>query len=189
MNTRTVSQCQAAISQAVSAFGKLDVLFCCSSEAIIGTVEELATSQRTQTLIRDQFETNFFGPVNIIKAALPAMRDKSSGHIIILTGISAHLPSPHPIPPHQLNTSPPLSSRPPRNPRPGCLLRLRLGPRRLLRQPRLRNRPLQHQNDHRPAQPRNQRPDQPHHRRASPPAVLPLAEPRPSISHHHRRLD
>lgn len=57
--------------------------------AVIGTVEELAASPSTLTLVRDQFETNFFGPVNIIKAALPAMRERRSGHIIVLTGISA----------------------------------------------------------------------------------------------------
>ena len=89
-----MGQCQAAIAHTVEAFGKLDVLFCCSSEAIIGTVEELGASRRTQALVRDQFETNFFGPVNIIKAALPAMREKSSGHIITLTGISEHIESP-----------------------------------------------------------------------------------------------
>ena len=56
--------------------------------AVIGTVEELAACPRTLTLIREQFETNFFSPVNIIKAALPAMREKRAGHIIVLTGIS-----------------------------------------------------------------------------------------------------
>ncbi|MCJ1385114.1 hypothetical protein MMC17_008233 [Xylographa soralifera] len=56
--------------------------------SVIGTVEELATCPRTLTLIREQFETNFFSPVNIIKAALPAMREKRAGHIIVLTGIS-----------------------------------------------------------------------------------------------------
>ena len=56
--------------------------------AVIGTVEELAASPSTLTLVRDQFETNFFGPVNIIKAVLPAMRERKSGHIIALTGIS-----------------------------------------------------------------------------------------------------
>jgi NAD(P)-dependent dehydrogenase (short-subunit alcohol dehydrogenase family) len=40
------------------------------------------------TLVREQFETNFFGPINIIKAALPVMRERKSGHIINLTGIS-----------------------------------------------------------------------------------------------------
>ncbi|MCJ1294988.1 hypothetical protein MMC34_006548 [Xylographa carneopallida] len=100
-----IGQCQAAIAQAVQAFGKIDILFCCSSEgspvpvllpsttanrapAVIGTVEELAACPRTLTLIREQFETNFFSPVNIIKAALPAMREKRGGHIIVLTGIS-----------------------------------------------------------------------------------------------------
>lgn len=56
--------------------------------AVIGTVEELAESQRTLTLVREQFETNFFGTVNIIKAVLPAMREKRTGHIMVLTGIS-----------------------------------------------------------------------------------------------------
>lgn len=56
--------------------------------ALIGTVEELGVSSRTQTLVREQFETNFFGPVNVIKAALPAMRKRCAGHIMILTGIS-----------------------------------------------------------------------------------------------------
>ncbi|MCJ1285543.1 hypothetical protein MMC26_004884 [Xylographa opegraphella] len=56
--------------------------------SVIGTVEELAACPRTLTLIREQFETNFFSPVNIIKAALPAMREKRAGHIIVLTGIS-----------------------------------------------------------------------------------------------------
>ncbi|KAL6719710.1 hypothetical protein ACLMJK_001631 [Lecanora helva] len=62
--------------------------------SLIGTVEELAATPRTQTLVREQFETNFFGPVNVIKAALPQMRKKQSGHILILTGISGHLGTP-----------------------------------------------------------------------------------------------
>ncbi|CAD6578780.1 MAG: hypothetical protein ASARMPRED_008847 [Alectoria sarmentosa] len=63
-------------------------------ESLVGTVEELAASPRTQTLIREQFETNFFGPVNCIKAALPTMRKRNSGHVIILTGITGHLGTP-----------------------------------------------------------------------------------------------
>jgi len=62
--------------------------------AIIGTVEELAASQRTLTMVREQFETNFFGPVNIIKAVLPTFRERKNGHIILLTGISAAISPP-----------------------------------------------------------------------------------------------
>ncbi|KAL9014068.1 MAG: hypothetical protein Q9173_001277 [Seirophora scorigena] len=58
--------------------------------AIIGTVEELGASPRTCALIRDQFETNYFGHINLIKAALPPMRHRGRGHIILLTGIRSH---------------------------------------------------------------------------------------------------
>lgn len=58
------------------------------SSALIGTVEELSASQQTMNLVRDQFEINYFGPLNIIKAALPHMRREHAGHIMILSGIS-----------------------------------------------------------------------------------------------------
>ena len=60
----------------------------------MGTVEELAASDRTQALVRDQFETNFFGPVNVIKAVLPKMREQKIGHMIVLGGITGHLGTP-----------------------------------------------------------------------------------------------
>ena len=91
---RIVGQCQAAIAEAIAAFQKIDILFCCTSEAVIGTVEELAATARTRTLVRDQFERNFFGPMNMIKGVLPGMRSKTNGHIIVLTGITGHLGTP-----------------------------------------------------------------------------------------------
>jgi NAD(P)-dependent dehydrogenase (short-subunit alcohol dehydrogenase family) len=54
-------------------------------------VEELAASERALGLVRDQFETNYFGPVNLIKSALPALRKQSAGHILVLSGISKAL--------------------------------------------------------------------------------------------------
>ena len=56
--------------------------------AIIGAIEELSQSTRTRGLVRDQFETNFFGPVNIVKTVLPSFRARKQGHIILLTAIS-----------------------------------------------------------------------------------------------------
>ena len=58
--------------------------------AVIGTVEEVGASHRAQMLVRDQFETNYFGPVNIIKATLPQMRSQKIGHMMILRDISEH---------------------------------------------------------------------------------------------------
>ncbi|OQV04149.1 hypothetical protein CLAIMM_09077 [Cladophialophora immunda] len=94
LDIRVVGQCQAAVAEAVHTFRKIDILFCCTSEAVIGTVEELSASSRTLTLVRDQFEKNFFGPMNIIKAVIPQMRSQMNGHIIALTGITGHLGTP-----------------------------------------------------------------------------------------------
>ncbi|KAF2121206.1 hypothetical protein BDV96DRAFT_483484 [Lophiotrema nucula] len=94
LDGRVVGQCQAAIAEAVEAFGRIDVLLGSTSEAVIGAVEELAQSSRTISLIQDTFETNFFANVNIIKSVLSSMRQRNNGHIIMLTGTTGHLGTP-----------------------------------------------------------------------------------------------
>ena len=103
-----MAQCQAAVAEAVTTLGGIDILFCCESEgmlcwqsksstfledangslplALIGTIEELAASPRTQSLAREQFESTFYSPINCVKAVLPTMREHGGGHIIILSG-------------------------------------------------------------------------------------------------------
>jgi len=56
--------------------------------AVIGAVEELAQTDRTHAVTREQFEANFFANVNIIRATLPVMRKAKNGHVIMLTGVS-----------------------------------------------------------------------------------------------------
>ncbi|GAQ03618.1 dehydrogenase/reductase SDR family member 7C [Aspergillus lentulus] len=95
LDIRMIGQCQALVAEAVAAFGKVDILLCCTSQkALVGAVEELAASQQTLNLVKDQFETNYFGPLNIIKATLPHMRKQKSGHIMILSSITAHIGTP-----------------------------------------------------------------------------------------------
>ncbi|KAI9375869.1 hypothetical protein BJX61DRAFT_63060 [Aspergillus egyptiacus] len=94
LDIRIVGECQAVVSEAVATFGKFDILLCCTSQALVGTVEELAASQQTLNLVRDQFEINYFGPLNVIKASLPHMRRQKSGHIMIVSGITAHIGTP-----------------------------------------------------------------------------------------------
>ncbi|KAF2471185.1 short chain dehydrogenase/reductase family protein-like protein [Lindgomyces ingoldianus] len=94
LDGRIVGQCQAAIAEAVEAFGRIDVLLGSTSEAVIGTVEEMAQTSRTISLVNETFETNFFANVNIIKAVLPTMRQRKNGHVIMLTGITGHLGTP-----------------------------------------------------------------------------------------------
>lgn len=93
LDLRSQAQCQAAVAMAIHKFGKLDILFCCTSQAVVGAVEELS-GRHGQALVREQFETNFFGPMNLIKAAIPEMRKQTHGHIIVLTGITGHLGTP-----------------------------------------------------------------------------------------------
>src|SRR5438045_9764152 len=47
-----------------------------------GFVEELSLAE-----IREQFETNFFGGVRVVKAVLPGMRERRSGRIILMSSI------------------------------------------------------------------------------------------------------
>ncbi|WPG98834.1 Hypothetical protein R9X50_00163200 [Acrodontium crateriforme] len=94
LDCRIMGHCQSAVAEAIQSFGRVDILFCCNSEVIVGTVEELSQSPQTLALVHDQFETNFFGPINIIKATLPTFRAKKNGHIILLTAITAHLGTP-----------------------------------------------------------------------------------------------
>jgi NAD(P)-dependent dehydrogenase (short-subunit alcohol dehydrogenase family) len=94
LDIRMIGQCQALVAEAVAAFGKVDILLCCTSQTLVGAVEELAASQQTLNLVKDQFETNYFGPLNIIKATLPHMRKQKSGHIMILSSITAHIGTP-----------------------------------------------------------------------------------------------
>ncbi|EON61531.1 hypothetical protein W97_00746 [Coniosporium apollinis CBS 100218] len=89
-----IAQCQAAIAEAVQAFGRIDVLLGCSSEAVIGTIEELSQTPHTHSLARSQLETTFHASANIITAVLPHMRSRHNGHIIMLTGITGHLGTP-----------------------------------------------------------------------------------------------
>jgi NAD(P)-dependent dehydrogenase (short-subunit alcohol dehydrogenase family) len=94
LDARIIGQCQSAVAEAVSAFGRIDVLLSGTTETVIGTIEELAQNSRTLGVMRDTFELNFFANVNIIKAVLPCMRKAKNGHIIMLTGITSHLGTP-----------------------------------------------------------------------------------------------
>ncbi|KAI9677689.1 MAG: hypothetical protein M1817_006644 [Caeruleum heppii] len=89
----STAQREAAIATVVKGWGRVDVLLCCSSEALVGTVQELSTPS-TRPLISDQFDSNLFGPVEMIKAVLPTMRAQKRGHVIVVTGITGHIGTP-----------------------------------------------------------------------------------------------
>ncbi|KAG5915454.1 hypothetical protein E4U42_008054 [Claviceps africana] len=89
-----MSSCLSAVAEAVAVFGRIDILLCCRSEAVVGTVEELSTNPYTQSLVRQQFEAMFFSQVNFIKATLPVLRRQHTGHIMALTSTCGHIGTP-----------------------------------------------------------------------------------------------
>ncbi|MFI7638973.1 SDR family NAD(P)-dependent oxidoreductase [Nonomuraea sp. NPDC049400] len=68
------------VKRAAEHFGRLDVIVNNAGYAQVGAVEEL-----TEQDLRDQLETNLFGAVWVIQAALPYLREQGAGHIIQLS--------------------------------------------------------------------------------------------------------
>jgi len=79
-----------AISYVLSKEGHIDVLINNAGVGITGPIEEIPESE-----IKNNFETNLFGPINVIKAVLPSMRSHGSGLIINVTSIAGYMGLPY----------------------------------------------------------------------------------------------
>ena len=71
------AQVKAVVAQAAEVFGRLDVVVNNAGYGLLGAFEELGTDQ-----IARNFATNFFGALEVIRAALPILRAQGSGHLV-----------------------------------------------------------------------------------------------------------
>jgi NAD(P)-dependent dehydrogenase (short-subunit alcohol dehydrogenase family) len=91
LDVTDAGQIAAAVAAAEQAFGGIDVLVNNAGHGYLSAVEEGEDAE-----VRKLFDVNYFGAVNMIKAVLPAMRARGSGHIVnisSMTGLVANPPN------------------------------------------------------------------------------------------------
>lgn len=75
-----------AVAKIISEAGKIDILINNAGIGITGPLEETPNDE-----IKKAFDTNLFGPLNVIKEVLPEMRKQNSGLIINITSIAGYM--------------------------------------------------------------------------------------------------
>jgi len=75
-------QIKAAIAAAEGRFGTVDVLVNNAGYGYFGAIEEGEDAD-----VRAMFETNVFGPWNMIKAILPGMRERGHGYVVNISSV------------------------------------------------------------------------------------------------------
>jgi short-subunit dehydrogenase len=79
-----------AVSEIIKKEGRLDVVINNAGVGITGPIEETPNIE-----IKKAFNTNYYGPLNVIKAVLPQMRKQGSGHILNITSIAGYMGLPY----------------------------------------------------------------------------------------------
>lgn len=90
LDVRDHESIQSAVAKVLAISGRIDILINNAGVGITGPLEEIPASE-----IRNNFDTNFFGPIEMMRAVLPCMRQQRSGLIINITSIAAYMGLPY----------------------------------------------------------------------------------------------
>ncbi|MGD0838120.1 MAG: SDR family oxidoreductase [Polyangia bacterium] len=80
LDVTSPADAKAAVDAAIARFGRLNVLVNNAGNFFAGFFEELTPDQ-----VRSQIETLLFGPMNVARAVLPAMRKQRSGLLVTIS--------------------------------------------------------------------------------------------------------
>lgn len=90
LDVRNPESIQTAVTKIIATSGRLDIVINNAGVGITGPLEEIPSQE-----IKNNFETNFFGPIEVMKAVLPQMRAQKSGLIINVTSIAGYMGLPY----------------------------------------------------------------------------------------------
>lgn len=90
LDVKSAESIQKAVSEVISKEGKISILINNAGVGITGPVEETPHEE-----ILNVFDINFHGPVNMMKAVLPYMREQGRGTIINVTSIAGYMGLPY----------------------------------------------------------------------------------------------
>ncbi|TGE25353.1 SDR family NAD(P)-dependent oxidoreductase [Hymenobacter aquaticus] len=76
------AQVKQGIADAIQHFGHLDVIVNNAGYGSLGSIEEIDAAE-----VQRQFEVNVFGPLHVLRAVLPHLRERRSGHVLNITSI------------------------------------------------------------------------------------------------------
>ena len=82
-------QVRQTVAWAHAHFGRLDVVVNNAGYSLVGTAEEASVEE-----VRAMFDTNYFGTLRVIQAALPLLRQQGSGHILGVSSTLGHVAMP-----------------------------------------------------------------------------------------------
>jgi NAD(P)-dependent dehydrogenase (short-subunit alcohol dehydrogenase family) len=82
MDVSNEAQVLDAIESSIAHFGKIDVLINNAGYGMVSAIEEASDAE-----VRQQYNTNVFGLLNVTRAVLPYLRKQKSGHIINISSM------------------------------------------------------------------------------------------------------